>query len=1080
MHKYICCFIITLFLAGCSSHYKFNTPIEIKDQQLFENDEVKIKDIVKNINDNQMLSKRQHLKELNQQLVQSYSNGNYLKGIEFGEKVFQYAVKNFGEIDKDTLTSLNNLALLYKAQGRYSKAEPLYKRCLQLREKVLGYKHPSTLASINNLAALYRDQGRYSEAEPLYKNCLQLSEEVLGKKHPYTLTFINNLATLFYLQGKYPDAESFGKQCLQLREEVLGEKHSDTLSSINNLALLYQAQGRFSEAEPLYKRCLKLTEEVRGPKHPSTLTNINNLALLYQAQGRYFEAEPLYKHSLNLSEEVLGLKHPDTLQSINNLAALYNSQGRYPEAEPLFIKCLKLREKVLGTKHPHTIESINNLAYSYHVQGRYLEAEPIYIRSFQISKDTLGLKHPYTISCINNLASLYSTMGEYSKAEFFLINCLQLSEIVLGKNHPSTLSKINNLSILFKYQGRYPEAETLNKRCVELSKKILGPKHPDTLSSIHNLAALYERQGNYPEALLFYERCLHAREEVLGLIHPQTSATKLSYASCLAMVNKKKESLYYLKQLERSFLKYAVYTLQFTQKQSLRRKFMKSETNFIDALFTIAFQSNLPEIKDFASDVILRWKCIQEEAETTMNHIVHSSQDPNIVQLGKDINNLRRQMSILNKHVDLGALVQKLEQKELELAKLSKAFQFYLKKASSRMSDLEVSITSAVIELKQYRNTNFKKGLLEDLRLAAALIRPNSKSIILKDLGKMKDIILLFKTIQKAKSKKARKFASKKLYDRLFGAFDEHIKHASTIYISPDGLTHKIAFSRLILPDGRFWIERQCLCRIQTSRDLLVPVTTTNNGTLVAMGGIDYNQFPGIALKKKKKPDDYTYIRSMKRTSNIIKSFRSLQFSKIEVENIKMFYQLSQQKTPLIFRESSASEYQLKDLKTPPHILHLSTHGFYLESSEDVTERPMLLSGLALAGCNLGLKGKKGPDNEDGILYAIEVAGLNLTGTELVVLSACDTGKGTIDYSEGIYGLLRAFRLAGAQNIMMTLWSLQDKSASVFLTSFYKTWLSHSNMTPLKALRQTQLSFIKQNKDSKLWAPYVMVVGNVQ
>ena len=427
------------------------------------------------------------------------------------------------------------------------------------------------------------------------------------------------------------------------------------------------------------------------------------------------------------------------------------------------------------------------------------------------------------------------------------------------------------------------------------------------------------------------------------------------------------------------------------------------------------------------------------------------------------------------------------------------------------MEDLKLMLPpkTAVIELKQYQHYNFKTNELEDMRLAATLILPNAQNVILKDLGPVRKIKLLFnklrteqaqydklraelKKINNKKDKKeikkllvqvqkSMKFHLQEFYTFLFGSLDEYIAQAETIYISPDGLTHQIAFSRLILPDGQFWVQRQTLCRIQTSRDLLDPAKQNNKGTLVAMGGIDYNQFPGIAEKATPhRSGKHDLERSIKRTAEKIESFDSLPSSKKEIEYIKVPYLLSQQKTPLIFRDASASENQLKNLKSPPHVLHLATHGFYLEKSEDLTERPMLLSGLALAGCNLGLKGKKGPENEDGLLYAIEVAGLDLSGTELVVLSACDTGKGTIDYSEGVYGLLRAFRLAGAQNIVMTLWSLQDQSAKDFFTSFYKTWLSQSNMTPSKALRQTQLSFIKQNKDSSLWAPYVMVVRNLQ
>jgi CHAT domain-containing protein/Flp pilus assembly protein TadD len=1018
MYQLIYSIVITLLVAGCAVQHETISVKqkvlayihqEIKDPEKVEQIEAKInamseKEVIELLNqidsEKNIQPERQHWNEIYQQVETAYQSGHYSQGIEFAEKAYQYALKNFGETDSDTLASINNLAELYRSQGRYGKAEPLYKRCLQLTEEVLGPKHSNTLTSINNLAVLYYSQGSYGEAEPLYKRCLQLREEVLGPKHPSTLQSINNLAGLYESQGRYGEAEPLYKRCLQLREEVLRPKHPDTLTSINNLAALYESQGRYGEAEPLYKRCLQLREEVLGPKHPGTLTSINNLALLYDSQGRYGEAEPIYKRCLQLNEEVLGPKHPHTLASINNLAALYESQGRYGEAEPLYKRCLQLSEEALLANHPQTLASINNLAGLYRSQGRYGEAEPLYKR------------------------------------------CLRLKKEVLGPKHPDTLRSINNLAFLYESQGRYGEAEPLYKRCLQLSEEVLGPKHPDTLSIL------------------------------------------LNYSACLVMLKQDNQALLHLKKLELSLRHYAGDMLKTTQQLRVRRKFMMSKSNFQDVLFTLAFQSNNPSIQAFAGDVILRWKCVQEEAETIMNRMVHSSQDPRIIQLGKTINGLRQQMSVFNPKADMNSLIQELEQQEVKLAQLSNAYQHYLNKSNVRMDDLKLMLPSktAVIELKQYQHVNFKAYKLEDMHLAAALILPNAERIILEDLGPRKEILAIFEKVRNAKTQQGKTPALKQLYSKLFGVFDPHIAQAETIYISPDGLTHQIAFSRLILPDGRFWVQRQTLCRIQTSRDLMDQNKTIGNqGTLVAMGGIDFDHFPDIKITKSdQKTADAATHKSIQRMAKRNEAFKPLPFSKKEIQQIAPYYQARWKKTPQLFKETNASEYQIKHLDTPPHVLHLSTHGFYLSASEDRAERPMMLSGLALAGSNLGLKGKRDTGNEDGILFAIEVAGLNLSGTELVVLSACDTGKGAIDYSEGVYGLLRAFRLAGAHDVMMTLWPLYDQSSSEFLSQFYQTWLGSAKMTPSNALRQTQLSFIKQNKDSTLWAPYVMVGGKLQ
>ena len=168
--------------------------------------------------------------------------------------------------------------------GRYGEAEPLHLRALEARERVLGKEHRDTLTSVNDLAMLYDEQGRRGEAEPLYLRALKGSKRVLGKEHPETLTVVNNLAMLYKNQGRYGWAEPLLKSVLKARERVLGKNHSATLASVNNLAELFRAQGRGQEAEPLYLRALKGSERVLGKEHPQTVTIANNLAELRKAQ----------------------------------------------------------------------------------------------------------------------------------------------------------------------------------------------------------------------------------------------------------------------------------------------------------------------------------------------------------------------------------------------------------------------------------------------------------------------------------------------------------------------------------------------------------------------------------------------------------------------------------------------------------------------------------------------------------------------------------------------------------------------------------------------------------------------------
>jgi CHAT domain-containing protein len=208
--------------------------------------------------------------------------------------------------------------------------------------------------------------------------------------------------------------------------------------------------------------------------------------------------------------------------------------------------------------------------------------------------------------------------------------------------------------------------------------------------------------------------------------------------------------------------------------------------------------------------------------------------------------------------------------------------------------------------------------------------------------------------------------------------------------------------------------------------------------------------------------------------------FNALDHTGPEAKDVARRYWDQWQTQPQIWIGYEAAESRLKHLEIPPNVLHLATHGFYLSTNNGVVDRPMLLSGLALAGANRGLHGHTDPDGEDGILYALEVQTLNLEDTELVVLSACDTGHGTLDYSEGVYGLVRGFRIAGARHVLMSLWKLDDVSTHEFMRQFYWHWMNGPERQDLGvALRQTQLSFIQDDdarwRDPRVWAPFVLV-----
>jgi len=173
--------------------------------------------------------------------------------LEMGNQNLEKQKEVFGPFHPNTLTSMNNLAVLYESQGKYDDAEPLFMECLEKTKRALGPDHPDTLASMNNLARLYESQGKYDDAEPLYVECFEKAKRARGPDHPNTLASMNNLAALYRCQGKYDDAEPLCVECLEKKKTPLGgPDHPSTLASMNNLAGLYKSQGKYDDAEPLH------------------------------------------------------------------------------------------------------------------------------------------------------------------------------------------------------------------------------------------------------------------------------------------------------------------------------------------------------------------------------------------------------------------------------------------------------------------------------------------------------------------------------------------------------------------------------------------------------------------------------------------------------------------------------------------------------------------------------------------------------------------------------------------------------------------------------------------------------------
>jgi CHAT domain-containing protein/Tfp pilus assembly protein PilF len=1005
-----------------------------------------------------------------------------------------------GNHHENVAAGLNNLAALYLEQGRHGEAEPLLERALGIVEKALGPHHRHVATSLNNLAALYREQGRHGEAEPLYQRALRIQEKALGPHHPTVLASLGNLAELYEEQGRHDEAEPLLQRALGIREKALGAHHPDVARSLNSLTALYWKQGRYGEAEPLLKRALGIREKALGAHHPDVARSLNELAALSWAQGRYEKVEPLSMRALGIQEKALGPYHLDVAESLTNLSILHSTQGQYWKAEPLLQRALSIQEKVLGAHHPNVARSLNNLAMLYLEQGRYAEAEPLYVRALGIEEKAQGYDHPNLVkspnvlatlsqmqdhqvlsrpcacSSLNNLAALYFKQQRYSEAEPLYVRALELVEKTQGAHHPAFATSLHNLATLYEEQGRYGEAESLYVRAQGIYEKALGGAHPNLATNLNGLALLYRAQGRYREAETLLRRALGIAEQAWGGHHPNIALHLNSLAVLYLAQRDFERTITYLERAERVSDERLSAMMRHGSEQQ-KHAFMAMDIREVDVGVKLALRApGNARAQSLAMRHLLRRKGRVLDAMRSALAAVRGNLDDDGQALLDQylsirslyaMQYLRGPQEITPEQHQKNLVALEKQKREIETQLSEKSRQFAEMNRAVTLEDVQHALPedAELIEWIRYQpfelSASASKGRGQPARYAACvLVRRGAPRCM--DLGNAKTIEAAALAFHRAVALGLESRApARKLDAFIMAPVRRRLGGARKLYLSPDGALQFTPFAALVHRDGngleRYLIEQFELVYVTGGRDLVrAPRTSVPPGPVTVLGDPRYSA-PG--------------------TSSIYR-FPRLPGTHEEAAEIGALFAGAR-----VLTDANASEGALKNAHAPS-ILHLATHAYFgaqdCAGQPQATDNPLLAAGLALAGANACHDGSGG----DGVLTGEELAGLDLYGTQLVVLSACDTGIGDlaladanrlIGVRDGVYGLRRALMLAGAETQVVSLWKVKDLATQELMSAYYRALLQGRGRA--EALRQVQLAMLrsKDRAHPYYWASFAVV-----
>lgn len=989
------------------------------------------------------------MEALNNQVLRLHQQGQYAQALALAVKALKLSEDTLGPENAETADCLNNLGGMYQSLGDYTNAETMFERGLVIREKVLGPEHQFTARNLMNLGSCYMQMGKYAKAEPLLLRALAINQKVLGSETVATATSLANLGALYANIGDYPKAESYCGQALAINQKVLGPEHRNTAMALNNLAAIYIYMGEYAKAEPLLEQVLAIHEKVLGPEHPNTGRTLQALGTLFYNMGDYAKSESFYQRALSVQEKNPGPEHPDTASTLSGLGVLHMEMGDYDKALTLYLRALKIEEKVFGLEHPALAKTLGKLAVLYEKTGNFAQADLMDQRVLKIDEKSLGPEHPATAAAMLNLGTLYVRMGDLPKAESFDKRALAIQEKVLGPEHPDLAAGLNNLASVYTEMGEYTNAEPLVLHALDIDDRVLAPDNPKRAMYLANLATTYFDLQKTNESLEFADK---AEQSSLGMLN-----NILSFTS------------------EQERLNYEVQN---------------------DPYILFASLNDAPRV----ALTILRHKGVVLDSLLEDRIVAAASQNPEdralIEQLGPAKQQLTQLLMTMPKDLKpetlksraemRDKLSRQVEQLEGALAQKVSGFGHARRALTVTVDEVQKAIPpqTALVEFIHYHHY-LGRQQWED-RYGAVILASKGEPqwVCLGAAAAIEKNVLICQQSVRDTERKDEAPLSSALHD-LF----EHVwkpiqkvlpSDAKTIVLSPDASLNFISFAALLTPDDKFLCENYSLRYVASGRDLLREPVKSSSQDMVIFAAPDY-----VAGGQIDSPETGVRLLPL--------PYFAKNAADLEAEVKPWNWPVR------IYSGAEATETQLRAIHSP-RILHFSTHGFFLPETmggparfsflgfmtdskglqqQVILKNPMYRSGIALAGAQVTLdawkRGETPPTDSDGILTAEEVGGLDLHGTWLVVLSACDTGIGQSRSGEGIMGLRRGFAQAGTQNLLMTLWPVFVGPSGELMLDFYSTL--HQNNNPSDALAKVQRDWLVKLRSKYGLLPAVVMAG---
>ena len=1006
--------------------------------------------------------------------LELYNNDQYNSAITLFDEVADTRKALLGDTHPDYAITLNKSGNCYAALGDYDKALELYNQALSIIDNALGKEHQDYAGILNNIGTCYSDLGDYERALDCFFQSLTISRMLLGTNHPTYALILGNIANCYSFLGDDEVALEYHLNELKIYKEVFGKLNTEYAMCLDDIGISYAYLGKFSKGLEYCHQALTIQQYLFHEENLDIASSLNHMGVCYYNLGDFTQALTCHEKALIIIERILGNEHHVYAETLNYIGLCHYCLTDYAKALDYYQQALSIQEKTIGEKHIDYATSLNNIGLCYSDLGDYLNALEYHCHALTIYEDLFDYEYSDKAQTLDFIGFCYSSLGNSEKALENHQRALNIKERTLGKEHTGYAATLLYIGGCFLDQEEPQDALDYYQQALSIHETTIGKEHPAYAMNLNNLGACYQTLGDYPKALALHHQALEIYKNALGTAHPEYGRGLYNVGVCYYELDDFSKATNCFTSYAKASSSFITSTFSFLS-ESQRELFWNQNSGFFtDDLFLYSSVMVSPEMCRTAYDGALLGKGLLLNAETEIRKLILESGDSKSLNLFNHVIECRSRLDDFYQDPiggkgQIDSLRNEIEVSQRALMKRSKAFGDYTRNLALKWTDVQKTLGKKDIAIEfetyTYQDTTFYLALT----LRKGYTEPH--------------LIELFNSKELAAIRPSRYYTSTTLTELIWGKLQDEIKGTQNVFFSPVGELNNIGIEYLVEKDGERLInEKRNFYRLTSTRELVKKNRANSITKAVVYGGIRYDVTPTSRLTGEESYSE-RLAKNATRIGTPVDSLYSkrgrnweyLPGTKAEADAISS--KMTEMKVNNVLLEGEyGTEESFKALNGMNlDVIHIATHGFYwayreaiqhrdnslsfmmgTESDMPYEDKALTRSGLLFAGAQNSFLGKNIPwDVEDGILTAKEISRLDLRKTDLVVISACQSGIGEVT-GDGVFGLQRGFKKAGVQSIVMSLWEVNDEATRILMTCFYENMLN--GQSKYKALQNAQNS----------------------